>query len=119
MLAACVALEGAALVVLGLLVLASVVAGGGGNVGLFLSLVLLFGLYGGVLLLAARAMLHRRRWARSLGILSQLIALLMAPTVLGAGVWAAGVPMLVVAAVALVLVLLPQVGGRLDDGARP
>lgn len=118
LLAACVGLEGAVLVLVGIGVLVSLVAGAGGDTGLFLALVALFGLYGGVLLLAARAILRRRRWARSLGILSQLISVLMVKTIIDGGLWVVAVPLLLVSAPALLLVLAPSVGGLLvEDSA--
>jgi hypothetical protein len=58
------ALEGLALVVSGLGVLVAVIRSSG-DFALFLALVVLFLLYGGVLLLAARGVLRRRRWSRS------------------------------------------------------
>lgn len=113
LLAACVGLEGLALLGLGVAELVALTDGADGNVGLFLGLVAIYAAYGSVLVLAARGVLRLRRWSRSVGLLSQLIALLMTPTILGAGAWWVGVPLLVVAALGLVLLLAPPVGGRL------
>ncbi|RZS90114.1 hypothetical protein EV189_1897 [Motilibacter rhizosphaerae] len=124
-LAACVGLEGAALVVLAVGELGYVLLHLGDQDArasvLFAVLAALFALYGGALLAAARAALRRRRWARALAVLSQLIGLLMGWQTTSWGIPAVGVPLLLVSATGLVLALAPQAGGLLvepqaDDG---
>jgi hypothetical protein len=117
------AVEGTALVVIGLIVLVDALVNAGHaavrETLLFVFLAALFGLYGGTLLAAARAALARRRWARALAVLSQLVALLMGWQIAGWGLAVVGVPLALVGAVALVLALAPRVGGLLvETGAR-
>jgi hypothetical protein len=118
-LAGVMAVEGTALVVIGLVVLVDALVGSvhaavRGTL-LFVFLAALFGLYGGTLLAAARAALRRRRWARSLAVLSQIVALLMGWQIAAWGLWPVGVPLAVAGGVAFVLALAPQAGGLLVD----
>lgn len=116
-LAGVMAVEGTALVVIGLVVLVDALVGAVHadvrETLLFVFLAALFGLYGGTLLAAARAALRRRRWARSLAFLSQVVALLMGWQIAGWGLWPVGVPLALAGVVALVLAFMPQAGGQL------
>ncbi|NHC43709.1 hypothetical protein [Motilibacter aurantiacus] len=123
-LAACVALEGLALVVVGAVVLVDVIADGAGNPLLWAFLVALFFLYGGTLLVAARAVLRRRRWARAPAVLSSLLALPVGWDSLSQDEPQIAVPVLLVGVAGLVLALAPGVGGLLvrergDDASSP
>ena len=80
---------------------------------LFAALAALFVIYGGALLAAARAVVRRRRGARALCVLSQLIAMLMGWQIAEWGVWQVGLPLAVLGVVAGVLALAPQAGGLL------
>ncbi|NHC13012.1 hypothetical protein [Motilibacter deserti] len=112
-LAACVALEGLALVGVGAVVLVDAIADGAGNPLFWAFLIALFLLYGGVLLAAARAVLRRRRWARAPAVLSSLLALPVGWDAMGQDEAWLGVPVLVLGVLGLVLALAPGVGGLL------
>lgn len=120
-LAGAMAVEGTALVVIGLVVLVDALVGAAHaavrETLLFVSLAALFGLYGGTLLAAARAALRRRRWARALAVLSQIVALLMGWQIATWGLWPVGVPLALLGGVALVLALTPLAGGLLVETA--
>jgi len=121
-LAACVALEGLALVTVGAVVLVDLLRDGAGKQVLFVFLVALFALYGGVLLAAARAVLRRRRWARAPAVLSSLLALPVGWDATGQDQALIGVPVLAVGLAGLVLAMLPAAGGLLvaeRGGAAP
>jgi hypothetical protein len=67
--------------------------------------VLLFLLMGGGLLLVARSLVHRRRWARAPAVTWEVICLPVAYGLVESGRWYVGVPVAVVAAVVLAAVL--------------
>ena len=99
--AALLALEGAALLVVGIVLAVLTAAGSPENRGLS------FGVAGfavagaAVLLLLARAVDRRQGWARSPAVVLQLLAVPVGIGFLQGRVWAAGVPILLVAAATL------------------
>lgn len=74
-------------------------------------------LTGVVLGLLARAVARRRSWARTPALLLNLLAVPVAIGLLQAGVYAVGLPLLVVALVTSALLLAPPVARELRDPA--
>jgi hypothetical protein len=102
-------LEGLALVIVGIADAVATVTGSPTNRGLSYG-VAGFAIGGGcVLVVLARAIVRRRGWARSPAIVLQLLGLPVGIGFLQGGVWAAGVPVLLVA----VLTLWQLIAGRL------
>lgn len=106
------ALEGVVLVGNGVFELVSLDAD---RLALGLSTTLFFWLYGGGLLVAARALLRREAWARSPLVLAQLIQLGLAWNFRGEGTVAVAVALAVSAGFALVAVLHPSSRAALED----
>lgn len=70
---------------------------------------------GGALLLVARGLRRSRRWSRSPAVLTQLILLPVALSLVRSERWYVGAPLLGWAAATLVLLFAPDAGGRLRD----
>jgi hypothetical protein len=99
--AALLAVEGVALVVVGVVDALATATGSPANRGLSYG-VAAFAVGGGaILLLLARAIAAARGWARSPSVVLQLLALPVGIGLLQGHVWLAGVPVLVLAAVTL------------------
>lgn len=99
--AALLALEGVALTVLGIIDAIATAVGTPTNRALSF-LVAAFGLLGGlVLVLLGRAVSRRRGWARSPAIVLELLAFPVGVGLLQGGLWAAGIPVLLLAGATL------------------
>lgn len=72
-------------------------------------------LAGGALLLVARGLRRRRRWSRSPALLTQLILIPVALSLVRSDRWYVGALLLVWAAITLVLLLAPAAGGQLRN----
>ena len=103
--AALLAVEGVALLVVGVVDAIATATGSPSRRGFSYGQAALAVAAGAVLLLLARAIDARRDWARSPAIVLQLLAVPVGIGLLQGGVWLAGVPVLVLAAATLVLVL--------------
>jgi hypothetical protein len=99
------AVEAIALVVIGIADGVATATGSPANRGLSFALAGMTVAAGGVLLLLGRALDRRRGWARSPAVVLQVLALPVGVGLLQGGKWAAGVPVLLLAAAALWCVL--------------
>ncbi|MBK5305199.1 MAG: hypothetical protein JJD92_00775 [Frankiaceae bacterium] len=99
------AVEGVALIVLGGVDAVATTIGSPARRGFSYGQAALAVAAGVVLLVLARAIDGRRGWARSPAIVLQLLAVPVGIGLLQGGVWAAGVPVLLLAGVTMVLVL--------------
>lgn len=99
------AVESAALVVVGVADAVATATGAPTKRGLSYAQAALAVTAGLVLLLLARAVSRRRGWARSPAIVLQLLAVPVGVGLLQGGVWAAGLPVLALAATTLVVLL--------------
>ena len=97
--------EGVALVVIGVVDAVATTTGSPTRRGFSYGQAALALAAGALLLLLARAIRARRDWARSPAIVLQILAVPVGIGQLQSGVWAAGVPVLLLAVVTLVLVL--------------
>ena len=93
--------EAVALFVVGVVFAVATAAGSPTNRGLSFTVAGFAVGTGAILVLLARALDRRRGWARSPGVVLQLLALPVGVGLLQGGVWAAGVPVLVLAAATL------------------
>jgi hypothetical protein len=103
--AALLAVEAVALVVVGIVDAVATVTGEPTKRGLSFAMAGLAVAAGILLLLLARAVARRQGWARSPAVVLQLLAVPVGIGLLQGGVWAAGIPVLALAALTLVTVL--------------
>jgi hypothetical protein len=99
--AALLAVEGAALVLVGVVFAVATAVGDPEDRASSYLLAAFAAVGGAVLLLLARGMARRRGWARSPSVVLQLLALPVGIGLLQGGVWLGGVPVLLIAAVTL------------------
>lgn len=114
--AALVAAQGAALVAAAAVLVVEMVVATADDLVTAAALAAMALLAGVGLLVAGRGLGARRRWARSPALVTQLFVVPVSFSLLGGSRWYVGVPLLVWAAVVLVLLLTPAVGGALGEG---